>query len=330
MFVLAGLFSSAAPMTVIAAGTVDLNVDVQPLAPRLIITSIMQYKYAQKLFEKQDYETAIVEFKRFIHFFPQDIQKQQAQFNIAVSLFNLKKYHDAARAFNEIILKDQEDNITKQSIFFQSKSFLNMGNTAYAQIVLQNYLTLIKNTDDTDTKDQIYFNIAKIYLLKAGDSKQGAGALAAARKYLLKISQSNAAKYKADQHLSLIFKAEHVHKKSPLAAGLFAVIPGGGFLYCERYHDAFITFLLNAGLIAAAFEAWNNDNKALAGVIGFVETGFYTGNIYGSLSAAHKYNYARKNRILNMEIFGKDVTIAPSFDFENRGYSLSLSFDLPD
>ena len=37
---------------------------------QLIITSDMQYGYAQKLFNEQDYDTAQVEFKRFVHFFP--------------------------------------------------------------------------------------------------------------------------------------------------------------------------------------------------------------------------------------------------------------------
>lgn len=41
------------------------------------------------------------------------------------------------------------------------------------------------------------------------------------------------------------------------------------------------------------------------GVITFVETGFYSGNIYGSITAAHKYNKAAQIKILNK-----------TFDFE--------------
>ena len=147
------------------------------------------------------------------------------------------------------------------------------------------------------------------------------GSFALARKYLSKISAANVAKYSTDQYHNLIFKAEHAPKKNPVAAGLFAVIPGGGFLYCERFHDALITFLFNAGLMVAAYEAWDNDNKALAGVIGFVETGFYSGNIYGSITSAHKYNQAQIIKIL-----GKDISITPNFNPENK--ALSLSFNI--
>jgi len=286
------------------------------LGKQLIITSGMQYEYALELFEAEDYETAIVEFKRFIHFFPESEYLDQAEYNIAVCLFNKKKYHEAARAFNEIIIKDQNNDIIEQAVFFQSRSFMQLGNRGYAQIVLQNYLKLV---DDINIKDKIYFNLAQIQLSNARQFKQGS--LALAKKYLSKISASNANKYRIDEYSDLIFKAEHAPRKNPKAAGFFAIIPGGGFLYCERYHDALITFILNTGLTYAAWEAWDNDNKALAGVIGFVETGFYTGNIYGSITSAYKYNHAQ-----TLKILGRDVYISPDFDPEDKAYGLSFNF----
>jgi hypothetical protein len=122
-------------------------------------------------------------------------------------------------------------------------------------------------------------------------------------------------------YLDLIVKAEHAPKKNPTAAGLFAIIPGGGFLYCQRYHDALVTFLLNTGLMAAAYTAHDNDNNALAGVLAFVETGFFAGNIYGSMASAHKYNRAQTRSILNREVF-----ISSMFDPEKKGYGLSLNY----
>ncbi len=264
---------------------------------QLLITSAMQYDYGLKLLNEKDYETAIVEFKKFIHFFPDSEQKDQVQFNIGVCLFNLKKYNDAALVFNEIITNSQNHDIVRESYFYQSKAFMNIGNTGYAQLVL---LT------------QIHLENAK---------KARTGSLALAKTYLLKISESGAKKYNTDQYLDLITKAENMPKKNPKAAGLFAVIPGGGFLYCERYHDAFTTFLLNTGLMYAAYEAFDNGNKALAGVIAFVETGFYTGNIYGSISSAHKYNKAQTISILNKKFF-----ISSKIDLKKKVYELSFNY----
>lgn len=286
------------------------------LEKQLVITSDMQYEYALKLFSEKDYETAIVEFKRFIHFFSDYEQKDQVEFNIGVCLFNLRKFHDAARAFNDIIINGKENDITKEACFFQAESFMKMGNTGYAQIVLQNYLLLV---EDIETKDRIFFNLAKIHLTDARNGK--AESLNLARESLLKISESGVNQYNPDQYLDLIVKVEGAPKKNPTAAGIFSIIPGGGFLYCERYHDALVTFLLNAGLMVAAYSAYDNNNKALAGVIGFVEVGFYTGNIYGSISSAHKYNLAQTVRILN-----QDFSIASKFDPAKKGYALLFNY----
>jgi tetratricopeptide (TPR) repeat protein len=284
---------------------------------QLIISADSQYDYAQKLFETKDYDTAIVEYKRFIHFFSQDTRLDQAKFNTGLCLFNSKKFYDAAQTFNDIILKGKEDKLTQEAYFYQSQSFMNLGNTGYAEIVLQNYLKL---TDEVQTRDRIYYNLAHIHLKNARESKPDS--LSLSKEYFSKISESGKLKYNTDQYDDLIIKAMHAPKKNPKAAGIFAIVPGGGFLYCERYKDAFITFLLNTGLMVAAYEAWDNDNKALAGVIGLVETGFYTGNIYGSITSAHKYNQAQTLKILN-----KEFSIRSKLNIENQGYELSFNYE---
>lgn len=286
------------------------------LEKQIVITSGNQYGYAEKLFVEKDYETAMVEFKRFIYFFPDSNQKDQAQFKIGVCLFNLKKFHEAAQIFNEMILKDKDNEITKESSFYQSKAFLNLGNIGYAQIVLQNYLKL---AEDRETIDRIYFNLALIHLEEVRNGN--ASSLGPARDYLSKISRPGAEKYHTDQYLDLIVKAETSPQKNPTLAGLFSLIPGGGFLYCERYKDALVSFLLNTGLIYAAYSAYDNDNPALAGVIGFVGAGFYAGNVYGAISSAHKYNRAQTIKFLDPQF-----SIRPKFDPEKNAYGLSFHY----
>ncbi|MFH1887186.1 MAG: tetratricopeptide repeat protein [Pseudomonadota bacterium] len=78
--------------------------------------------------------------------------------------------------------------------------------------------------------------------------------------------------------------------KSPTVAGALAVMPGAGHLYLGRYQDAFIAFLLNAGLGIAAWEAFDNDMPALGGVVSVAAFGFYAGNFYGAVTGARKHN----------------------------------------
>ncbi|MFH2060718.1 MAG: tetratricopeptide repeat protein [Pseudomonadota bacterium] len=294
---------------VVSSGFADEN--------QLVITPGMQYEYAQSLVEQKDYETAIVEFKRFVHFFPDSEQKDQAVFFIAWCLYEQKKYHDAAKAFNQIIINSKEDDpLAIQAYFYQSQAFMKLGNTGYAKIVLHNFLKL---TDDQDLKDKIYFNLAQIHLADAANAHEGS--LALAGKNLMKISEQGQKKYQTDQYLDLVTQADNLPHKEPGVAGLLSIVPGGGFLYCERYKDAFVTFLLNVGLMVAAYEAWDDGNEALAGVIGFVETGFYTGNIYGSISSAHKYNQAQTIKLLNQRF-----SISPRIDPDKRQVGLSFQY----
>ena len=284
---------------------------------KIIITSDLQYDYADTLFKNKDYDAAMVEYKRFVHFFPDSDRLDRAAFNIAVCLFEQKKYMEAARAFNEIILKDPEPAHAGEAYFFQAKAFMNIGNMGYAEIVLQNYLKL---ADDIQIKDRIYAELARLHMAQARAFKPGS--LTLAKEYLSKISPSGSGSHDVENTLDLIRATEKAPRKNPGAAGFFSIVPGCGFLYCERYQDALVTFLLNAGLMLAAYEAYDNDNKALAGVIGFVETGFYMGNIYGSISSAHKYNQAGLIRVLNRE-----VSLVPRIDPGGRGIAMTLDFD---
>jgi tetratricopeptide (TPR) repeat protein len=283
---------------------------------QVVITPGTQYSYAQALLKDQDYETALVEFKRFVHFFPDNNRLDQARFNIGVCLFNLKKYSQAARVFNELITESNDHAINPETYFIQSKAFVNLGNTGYAQLVLQNYLKLV---DDQTIIDRIYFELGQIHLADASKFKKSA--LQSAKENLLKISEAGTHRYGVDAYIGMIEKALNAPQKNPTAAGILAVLPGAGYLYCERYKDALVTFLLNAGLIAAAYTAYEDGNYALAGVIGFVETGFYTGNIYGSITSAHKYNRAATLRILN-----RDIAVRPSLLPGNAGVAVSFHY----
>jgi len=285
-------------------------------APGLVITPNLQYEYAQELFQKQDHATALVEFKRFIHFFSDDPRVDEAEFKIAMSLFHSGMYHGAARQFNAIILKEKmETDYTRESYFMQARAFLAMDNPGYAGLVLQNFLKL---TDDSATKDRIYLELARLHIRET--RKLGKDHLDEAQKYLTLISPTREKTYNVKARLKALKKAKSAPRKNPTLSGILAVIPGGGFLYCERYKDAFVTFCLNAGLIYGAYEAFNHDNPGLGGVITFVESGFYTGNIYGSISAAHKYNKGQQIKILD-----QNFNLTAGFDPVGRACLISFN-----
>jgi tetratricopeptide (TPR) repeat protein len=87
--------------------------------------------------------------------------------------------------------------------------------------------------------------------------------------------------------------------KSPKMAGtLSAVLPGAGHLYCGRPRDAMVSLVLNGAFLWGTYAAVQQEQWALAGILGFFELGWYSGNIVSSVNAAHKWNRREQGRFL--------------------------------
>jgi hypothetical protein len=256
----------------------------------------MQFEYADSLFSQKDFRNAEVEFKRFVHFFSDDPRAGRAEFLTGMALFHQKMFYEAARQFNEIVLKDPDITAleTREAYFMQSRAFLEMNNPGYARAVLENFLLL---TPDPEVRDRIYLDLAGLHVRVS--RQPGTDELAPAEAALDNIPPGSVLAPEKTDLLARIRAARSVPEKNPVLAGLFAVIPGGGFLYTGRFHDAAAAFCLNAALGLGAWKAFDQDNPALGAAAAFVGAGFYSGSIYGSISAAHKHNHARKIQALD-------------------------------
>ena len=289
-------------------------------AETLIINADMQYDYAEKLYDSGDYETAVIEFKRAVYFFPQDKRAGQARFKTGKALFNLKRFESAVLVFKSLCHPYTGDEINIESFFMQSLAWLALQNKGAAQTVLHNLMLL---TEDENVEDRIYSTLAWMYIEDSENMERAENIdknLVRALKYIQKISELNREKYRTDE-LKIRFNTLMMQKrKNPHIAGLASIIPGGGFLYCERFHDATVSFLLNSALILAAAKAFNNGNHALGGLITFVETGFYAGSIYGGISSAHKYNRLKCKNALER--------IKNEFQFKDKSIFNSKSEDI--
>lgn len=290
----------------------------------IIINSVKQFDYAKTCYEKADYISAIVEFKKFLSFFPDDLKVKEAKFLIGKSWYNGGRFAEAIKVFNDISEKDNfngraDNRIIIEAYFMQARCHVSSGNPVMAEITLDNF---IKTTNSTDEKDRAKNNIAWIRLETAKWKKS--------REAFLAIGKENKEKYNVEKILAQLEKTDKISEKSPKIAGSLAVIPGAGYIYNGRYQDAFISFLLNSALIYAAYESFEHENYALGGVISFVGFGFYSGSIYGSVSSAHKYNKkARRGfiRDLKKEIpSGIRLGLLPYFKRKKIVLALSCTF----
>jgi len=279
----------------------------------LEIDADRQFKFAEHYFSNEEYFRAIGEYKRFIYFFPDDNRVELARFQSGMAFFLSRRFREAVDSFRLVINTYDDSKFALKSYFMISECHMRLKQFGPAVTTLFNLITISGNIQ---IQDEAYYRLGWIYIETASWEK--------ARKYFGKISNQNKEKFRLKKLADELDKERQIAKKDPRLAGFLSIIPGGGYLYNERYQDALIAFLLNGGLIWAAYEAFDNDNDALGAIISFVEVGFYAGNIYGAASSAHKYNRNKTEQFI--ENLKKNTKIQLSAGFQSKKIQLSFQF----
>ncbi len=243
------------------------------------ISSDEQFEFADQYFQKKEYERAAAEYERFVYFFPDDDRVVSAEYAMGKSYYELGKYDKARKIFTNLVKTRKKSETSLNAYFEISRCCLKMNDLHCAIQSLEHVMTL---TDDTDVRDRAWHDMGWIFIENAQWDPAGSS--------WNRISPDNRSAYAIPALLERLAVAGDIPRKNPGLAGVLAILPGGGYFYCNRYKDALTAFLLNGGLIWAAVSSFQNDNPALGGVITFVEAGFYGGNIYGGINCAHKYN----------------------------------------
>ena len=277
----------------------------------LKIDSDKQFSFAEDYFSNKEYFRAIGEYKRFIYFFPEDNRVGTAMYKIGMSHFKAGHFKNAINSFEAIIDKYEDTDLSTKAYFMISECYIKLNEAGSAIANLHNLITI---RDDIHLRDEAYYRIGWIYIEMASWEK--------ARINFAKISPQSKNKYQLKRLSKELDRTKLIDRKSPKIAGLLSIMPGAGFLYCERYRDALIAFLLNAGLMYAAYESFDDDNYALGGVITFVEVGFYAGNFYGAITSAHKYNRSKTGQFIDKLKQNTRINLTGS----NNQKSIILSF----
>ena len=309
LFTFAVLFSLFFPFSQSLAGSESQDAS----NPSIILSPDKQFNYAQDLFSAEDYLTAVNEYKRFIYFFPKDKRVELAMYRIGLSLYLSGHYQEAVSAFKKLTEQYFETEYSIKSYYKISEAYINLKAFDQALIDLNNLVTI---THDEDVRDEAFYRIGWIYIETASWDN--------ARLYFDKISPKNRNKFRLKQLADELDKETLIPKKDPKLAGVLSIVPGAGYLYCERYQDAFIAFLLNGGLIYAAYESFDKGHDGLGGLLTFVGFGFYAGNIYGAVTSAHKFNRKETGQFIYK--LKKNTRVNLSADLENKGVFLSFRF----
>jgi tetratricopeptide (TPR) repeat protein len=256
-------------------------------ASGLVIDSQKQWQFAQQLFQEGRFRQAAQEFERFAFFFPDHPDRRTAFLKAGQSFMRAGDGPAALQSFERLTKNGPTDAVAVDAYFMSAETYMQHGNPNQALLLLNNLIAL---TDRKDIKDRAYLRIGWIYIEQLEWSD--------ARRAWKRISVQGRQAYHVESLETALEQADQLPRKNPTAAGLLSIIPGGGQLYCGRYEDALAALLLNGGLGWAAYDSFDHDLNGLGSLVVLVGIGFYTANIYGAVSDAHKYNQSQKQRFV--------------------------------
>jgi TolA-binding protein len=257
------------------------------LCAQITIDSDEQFRFAEQTMEKGDYLRAVVEFERFLQFFPEDKRVPRAKLLIAQCYMKAKDYESARKALMEVV------NGYKGTIAAGKALFL-MGESYYAQGLYDEaeryFKGVIAAYPEPELRNSAVYRLGWIQMQmgrwhEASETFRAVGAGSP----LFPSAQDLSAKSLGGELLPF---------KDPTTAGVLSVVPGLGHAYTERYKDGLVAFLLNGLFIWATIEAFQEDQDVLGAILGFVELGFYSGTIYSAVNSAHKHNRKLKEDFL--------------------------------
>lgn len=294
---------------------ISLAILVGALAPSyvlaqtsVVITAGKQFQFAEDYFDRGEYYRAIGEYERFIHFFPKEPRAERARYKIGLAYLEGRRFKEAMQSFKDLIEQFPDTGLSFKSYLKIAECHVKLGEFDEALGTLDD---LLKISQDQEVRDETFYRGGWIFLeMDEWEKAQAA---------FDRISPKNRDAYRLQELSEEINKKESIKTKSPTTAGLLAVVPGGGHLYCQRYRDAVVSLVLNGAMIFAAVEAFDNDNEALGGLLTFFEIGLYSGNIYSAVNSAHKHNRKQKHDFLEylkehsaLEVSGQSLDKDPA------------------
>jgi len=235
--------------------------------------SVVQYTFVKTLISNGLYQSAATEMERLVYNHP---------FN-RVYFSELIKIHKIAG--NSGIIRDklrQYPFKTFEHVFDLYHSYVRSEEITESRYVFDHQLIEFTNSDQYQN-----LNIAQLFL----ESKP-------------KLAHQHIENFQnVDNRLKNISVLyQNSSKKSPIIAGMMsAVIPTLGRHYARDHKDAVFSFIFMASTGFQAYRRFKSNGIgspsgwAYAAVFG----GFYTGNIYGSVKAAQRYNRLKYKTIYN-------------------------------
>ncbi len=273
----------------------------------------VQIRLGDSFYAEGDYYRAVTEYKRFLFLFPQSARAEEARWKIAVSYYGGRKWDEALAAAEDLLKRYPDSSFAPEAFLLEGRCYAEKRDYSQAR----RFFRLVQEiAPDRPVSAEAQWETAVTYV-KEERWKEAA-------EEFRKVSPVSRLFTPAAVAARGLERIDEIPQKSPLTAGVLAVLPGAGHLYTERYRDAAIALALNGAFLWGIVEAFDHKNYVVGGILTFFEVGWYSGNIYSAVSSAHKYNRNKKKEYL--EYLEREGNFSLGFSSVGKTPVLSLRY----
>ncbi|VBB43014.1 Tetratricopeptide repeat protein [uncultured Desulfatiglans sp.] len=246
----------------------------------VVIRSDQQFAFARQFLDRGDYPAAAAEFERFRYFFPDDPRGDEALYLIGFCRLREGRHDEARTLFGRLVNEAADPSLAARAMFLAGESYYEEGRMEEASAVFEE---VVRRYPGLEIKNAALYRLGWVDLRRDQWEKASAA--------FEGVSPESPLYGRAGPLAGESLKGPELPWKEPSTAGMLAaVLPGAGHAYVGRWKDGLVALLLNGVFIWAAVEAFDSDQDVLGGILAFLEAGWYSGNIYSAVNAAHKFN----------------------------------------
>jgi tetratricopeptide (TPR) repeat protein len=263
----------------------------------LYAQKISDQGFADHLFKEKEYYRAITEYYRLSYNYTDPTKKTDLFRKIGLCHYYGADYE------GYISFLEKNQNYFESNTRIRTEMNLYLGKSYYQLNHYQKAINTIEWRDmspDTIFSDEIHLFLAIAYAREFDWQT--------ALKKIQLIESDSPQKTVAENISRSLRNFSDLPQKKPFWAGfLSAIIPGSGYIYCDRVGTGISSLLVNGLLIWAISDAIRQEQYGIAATAGFFGIGWYIGNITGSVEAANVYNTHIRNEFVNKILEQEDL-----------------------
>ena len=267
----------------------------------IFLTEEIQLKMADAFMEEGEYYRAITEYKKFLILFPNAEKTDYVMYRMGIAYYSGEEYKSSLKFLSSVREKFPESKYMPMSTYYEGLSYWKLK-------MYENAKTSFESLAGSYPGSEIAPSALIASSLVSFEQEDIISCQYGLEKVVSQYPQ-NSNSENAKKAIELIEQYKDLPEKSRVLAGIMsALIPGSGYVYAEHYGDGATAFLINALFIAGTVTALNQENYAVAAIVGGIGLPFYLGNIYGSANAAKKWNLSVKEEFRNKIFVTLDLT----------------------